>query len=240
MDKYFMDKYFMNGIKLGLGFFFIVGILTSGFVWADTNGIWHYAKDIKSGIFGADEDGVGGGFSFISDVAFNADVNLNDVNNCAGKLITQADGTIYCGVDNVNDADFDATNELQSLSINDHTINLSNGGGSILVPDNVNDTDNIIGNEYPIAGVGISVSDRIVNVDTSVVATKNYVNSVVNPLDGCTIEYRFYRNYVDGPWRSIALDGNSHTGSRSSIYVGSFDDECSGGNGCGVQMKIVC
>ena len=91
---------------------FILFILFfGGFVWADSNGVWHYASDIRSGIFGADEDGVDGGFSFISDVTFNADVNLNNVSNCAGKLITQANGTIYCGVDNVNDADFDSTNE---------------------------------------------------------------------------------------------------------------------------------
>ena len=109
-------------------------VVFGGFVWADTNGIWHLAKDIRSGIFGADEDGIGGGFSFISDVTFNADVNLNNVSNCAGKLITQANGTIYCGVDNVDDDDY------------------------------------VIGNEYPVAGTGISVtSNRTVNVDTSYV-----------------------------------------------------------------------
>lgn len=43
--------------------------------------------------------------------------------------------------------------------------------------DNVNDADSVVGNEYPLAGTGISVSDRTVNVDTAVIATRDYVDS---------------------------------------------------------------
>ena len=131
-----MRKAFKENFNFITNILILTILLFGGFVWADTNGIWHYAKDIRSGIFGFDKDGIDGGFSFISDVTFNADVNLNNVSSCTGKLITEPDGTIYCDVDNVNDADYVIGNEIQILSLTGNTITLSNGGGSVVLPSN--------------------------------------------------------------------------------------------------------
>lgn len=49
----------------------------SGFIWADNNGVWHKAEDVRGGIFGHDEQDVTGGYSFINPVSFNDNVSVN-------------------------------------------------------------------------------------------------------------------------------------------------------------------
>ncbi|MBN2778838.1 MAG: tail fiber domain-containing protein [Bacteroidales bacterium] len=59
--------------------------------------------------------------------------------------------------DNFDDADADATNELQTLSIVDHDITLSNGGGTVTVPDN--NTTYSAGNQLSLTGTTFDVSE---------------------------------------------------------------------------------
>ncbi len=63
----------------------------------------------------------------------------------AGSLSISGGNTVSIP-DNVNDADADPANELQTISKNGNTVSLSNGGGSFV--DAVDDADNVIGNEY--------------------------------------------------------------------------------------------
>ncbi len=144
---------------------------------ADTNGIWNNAEDLRGGIIGEDEQIENMSYSFINPVYFfqkiygsvnssdyfinisgvnqfniinsniinsnlgniygnfyiSKNLSLNSNKNCIGKLYTDSEGTIKCGVDNINDADY------------------------------------IIGNEFPLAGVGIITNDRIVSINTSFV-----------------------------------------------------------------------
>ena len=44
-------------------------VIAGGFVWADTNGIWLRAEDVRPGIFGADE--MPGDFIFNDKVVLN-------------------------------------------------------------------------------------------------------------------------------------------------------------------------
>lgn len=63
-----------------------------------------------------------------------AAVQVRIAGNCAaGSSINAiaANGTVTCETDDVNDADADAANELQSLSLAGTTLNLSNSGGSV-------------------------------------------------------------------------------------------------------------
>lgn len=59
--------------------------------------------------------------------------------------------------------------------------------------------DNVIGNEYPLAGTGIVISsNRTVNVDTSTIATKSYADSAGNNVKGWVCEQLGLELRVDG------------------------------------------
>ncbi len=53
--------------------------------------------------------------------------------------------------DDVNDADANPSNELQTISLSGHDLTLSDGGGTVTIPDNVDDADAVVGNEYNTA-----------------------------------------------------------------------------------------
>jgi len=46
----------------------------------------------------------------------NGNIRISSLINCNGKLYTDGNGVIKCGTDQVNDADADPTNELQTLA----------------------------------------------------------------------------------------------------------------------------
>lgn len=56
----------------------LVSILAYGsYTYADTNGIWHFAKDIQGGVFGQDEQDVTNYYRFINPVYFDSDINVS-------------------------------------------------------------------------------------------------------------------------------------------------------------------
>ncbi len=79
-----------------LNIIFMSLIFLGAFIWADTNGVWHETKDIRTGTFGSDENDTFSSFYFINPVVFNDEVVLNNSRNCVGKLITDENGTIFC------------------------------------------------------------------------------------------------------------------------------------------------
>jgi hypothetical protein len=64
-----------KSIKITLGILGLVFILL-GIVFAESNGIWNRAEDIRGGIFGDDEDP--SDFSFVNPVEFNESVIIKD------------------------------------------------------------------------------------------------------------------------------------------------------------------
>ncbi len=82
----------------------------------------------------------------------------------------------------LDDGDDDTNTDNQALHFNNSTRQLSlDRGGSVTIPDNVNDGDYIIGNEFPVGGNGINISnDRTVNHnDTSTQGSVNNSNRTV-------------------------------------------------------------
>jgi len=124
MGKFKENFNFISNIIL------LIIIFLGGIVWADTNGIWHNAEDIKGGIFGYDEqDSVSIGFRFINPLQIDNDFKLTNITNCNGKLMTNNLGLVSCGVDNVNDSDSDPNNEKPlsglGITISDTTVSIN-------------------------------------------------------------------------------------------------------------------
>ena len=62
-------------------------VIAGGFVWADTNGIWLRAEDVRPGIFGADE--MPGDFTFQSNVILQEDVKVLNNIEVEGSIFTE-------------------------------------------------------------------------------------------------------------------------------------------------------
>ncbi len=75
----------------------------------------------------------------------------------AGTAATPSWIRLSVPTDNFDDADADATNELQTISISGHDITLSDGGGTVTVPDN--NTTYSAGNQLSLSGTTFNVSE---------------------------------------------------------------------------------
>jgi len=56
---------------------FWIMVFFGGLVWADSNGVWHDAKDVRGGTFGSDEQPNTNSFSFMNPVTFNDVLTAN-------------------------------------------------------------------------------------------------------------------------------------------------------------------
>lgn len=70
-----MNKYFLTKFNFITNILIVSALLFGGLVWADSNGIWFFAKDIRGGVFGADENNQD--FSFIGEVVFYDDIYIS-------------------------------------------------------------------------------------------------------------------------------------------------------------------
>jgi len=89
---------------------FIVGLL-----WADSNGIWENAKDIRAGTFGSDEGG--GNYAFPGDLLINNNLVVKNNENVT-NLNVKNNGVIG---NNLN-----VKNEINSYKVNTTKIVLNN------------------------------------------------------------------------------------------------------------------
>jgi hypothetical protein len=153
-----MTKNFKENFNFYSNILLLTVLFFGGFIWADSNGVWTFAKDIRGGTFGSDEQADTNNFTFINPVYFGkkmlslenpsnyfinftgrsqlyeiatdklttSELNSNNIVtnnlkvltifNCNGKLYTDSTGKVICGLDNVNDGDYNSTNELQDLN----------------------------------------------------------------------------------------------------------------------------
>ena len=92
----------MNKSKFKENFNFITNIVLilllvfGGVIYADTNGIWTRAEDVRPGIFGSDEGG--DGFEFTTQVNFTDEVNVNNINI---RIICDENGNNCIQPDNI-------------------------------------------------------------------------------------------------------------------------------------------
>lgn len=71
------DKFKIN-FSFGLNVVFLIFLILGGIVWADTNGVWHLAEDVRPGVFGSDE-GMITGYSFVNPLSLNSDTTYKGV-----------------------------------------------------------------------------------------------------------------------------------------------------------------
>ncbi len=68
----------LNNFKINFNFYTNIMLLTlilfGGLVWADSNGIWNEASDLRGGIIGSDEQDVTSNFTFINPIYFTEDL----------------------------------------------------------------------------------------------------------------------------------------------------------------------
>lgn len=64
---------FKLSVAFNVCFVLLLGL--GGFIWADTNGIWHNAEDVKPGVFGDDEEP--GQYVFQNNVSIESNLCLD-------------------------------------------------------------------------------------------------------------------------------------------------------------------
>jgi len=74
----------------------LILVFFGGLVWADSNGVWHDAKDVRGGIFGNDEQPNTNNFSFINPVSFNGILTAN-ANAIFNNILTANNNAIFNG-----------------------------------------------------------------------------------------------------------------------------------------------
>lgn len=72
---------FSKDFKINFNFYFNLIVLFIlffiGLVWADSNGIWYVAEDVRGGVVGSDEQANTTYFGFINPVFINSNLTVN-------------------------------------------------------------------------------------------------------------------------------------------------------------------
>ncbi len=138
----------------------------------------------------------------------------NQMLSLSGNMLGISDGT---GTQ-LNSVSLPTGSDNQQLSISGHTLSLERGG-SVTLPDNVNDADHIIGNEYQDLGSsksGESVTVTITNGSNTSFSIQDDDHSVGNEIQN---------------WNQVIDEGNVLSGVRHPVldnYPSSTETHVSG------------
>lgn len=161
--------------------------------------------------------------------------------------------------DNFDDADADATNELQTISISGHDITLSDGGGTVTVPDN--NTTYSAGNQLSLSGTTFNVTEGSGSgLDADLLDGQHYsdiqswvnanddnttysagtgltlTGTVFTPTFGTTAGSVSEGNHAHSTLtRGTGLTGNNYNGSTATTWAVDFGNATVAGNGTKAQ-----
>ena len=141
----------------------------------------------------------------------------------------------------VDDADSDITNELQTLSQSGTDVTLSDGGGTISVADNDNDSTNEYNTGIAFDGTNLTVTDGggVQSVNISTVSTDDQALSLSgNTLtleDGGSVNLAPYQDNTDAQTLSITGDQLSIT-NGNTVTVPTADGSETVVNGGGINV----
>lgn len=77
-------------------------IFNISFIFADSNGVWHYVEDLRGEVFGGDEQNEITNFTFINDVYFNENIFTNKNVNLGGGSLFINSISKRVGIKNIN------------------------------------------------------------------------------------------------------------------------------------------
>ena len=104
--------------------FLISSVLVGGFVWADSNGVWHRAEDVLAGTFGGDEGR--GNYTFPDELNINGNLKIDGKINCVNCIsqtnIKQGEVTS----EGIKDLGINS-NDLAEGSVTSEKLDLQNG-----------------------------------------------------------------------------------------------------------------
>jgi len=158
-------------------------LLTSfiSLTYADTNGVWHNAEDIKPGIIGEDEQGPNSKFKFINPVHFNTSVGIG-TNPDSSKLHVSG-LTIIEGL--LNMSNHRITNVADPVNPKDLTTKfyVDTKTSGLATTAYVNSkTNNIVNKSYIDTKISGLATMSYVNTKTIGLATINYVDAQISAI----------------------------------------------------------
>jgi len=231
-----------------------------GILESSVNGQVKYIENhlIVSNQFGLVKLEVGGGTPINGDWAsidwadhshfLRVSIDLNGGNNFqflgTSQLLTVPYALVSerARIDNVDDADSDPNNEIQSLSINDGNLSIS-GANSVTLPDGLIDEDNqtlsIAGNQLSISGGNsVNLTDNVNDADADPTNEIQQLNLNGNTLElsqsGGAIDLSAVTNNTDNQTLSISGNTLSISGGNS-VFIPSN----SGGGGGEDDQNLV-
>lgn len=146
-----MKKDFLIYFNTISNLFLLMILLLGGIIWADSNGIWTDAKDIRGGTFGSDEQPDTTNFTFINPVYFN-------------DVLKTINSNYYIDIDARTQL-----NDLATQKINTNNLTLPNQISCSKLYTNINGTILCGTDNTPLSGFGISVNNNNISVDPTVV-----------------------------------------------------------------------
>lgn len=158
--------------------FLLSTLISINMIWAETNGVWHFAEDIIPGVVGEDQGNPTGNYTFIHDVYFNSDMHLGNVKDTTNpyyvldldsrSILKEIQAEIYFDDDDtsyyLDPASTSVLNEIKTrkiIDLDDENYYLDPSGVSVFQQINVSvfkDSDN---NDYYIDPASRSIFNQI-------------------------------------------------------------------------------
>lgn len=178
-----------NKLNFGISFGLLLLIILGGIIWADSNGVWYNAQDVRGGIFGSDEQPITN-FTFMNNIFINDNLTVSGYISVLKSVNSSNQSVTKNDVDSITSgplANAMACNKLGMLYNGSDCIYAT---GVDITPTSFSFT-NVSGvefntyaysNEITLAGFGTNLIFELKNNDTPSSIVKNGVDTGLNSV----------------------------------------------------------